>query len=102
MWSARDAWTWNDNPGIQGGTNQRLLAIRKARISRAFLIKERKFSEKKNGWLATQWDSNRSPGNFPANGEFYREYCNPGLIGPHFVARNRSAAATSCAIPYSG
>jgi hypothetical protein len=33
---------------------QRLLAMRKARISRAFLIKERKFSENKNAWLVTQ------------------------------------------------
>jgi hypothetical protein len=30
---------------------QRLLAMRKARVSRAFLIKERKFSENKNAWL---------------------------------------------------
>jgi hypothetical protein len=32
----------------------RLSAMRKARIWRAFLIKERKFSENKNAWLATQ------------------------------------------------
>jgi hypothetical protein len=30
---------------------QRLSAMRKARIWRAFLIKERKFSENKNAWL---------------------------------------------------
>jgi hypothetical protein len=36
---------------------QRLLAMRKARISRAFLIMERKFSENKNAWLG-QKDSN--------------------------------------------
>jgi hypothetical protein len=33
---------------------QRLLAMRKARIWRAFLIKERKFSENRNGWLTSQ------------------------------------------------
>ena len=36
---------------------QRLLAMRKAHISRAFLIKERKFSENKNPWLGRE-DSN--------------------------------------------
>jgi hypothetical protein len=46
----------------------------KARISRAFQIKERTFSENKNAWLATQWDSNQSPHKFPANREFYREF----------------------------
>jgi hypothetical protein len=34
---------------------QRLLAIRKARIWRAFLIEERKFSKNKTAWL-TCWD----------------------------------------------
>jgi hypothetical protein len=33
---------------------QRLLAMRKARIWRAFLIEERKFSKNKTAWLATQ------------------------------------------------
>jgi len=33
---------------------QRLLAMRKARIWRAFLIEERKFSKNKTVWLATQ------------------------------------------------
>src|SRR5216684_736103 len=33
---------------------QRLLAIRKARIWRAFLIEERKFSKNKNAWLGRE------------------------------------------------
>src|SRR5258708_35535759 len=33
---------------------QRLLAIRKTRSLRAFLIRRRKFSKNGNGWLATQ------------------------------------------------
>jgi hypothetical protein len=33
---------------------QRLLALIKAHIWRAFLIKKRKFSENSNAWLATQ------------------------------------------------
>jgi hypothetical protein len=36
---------------------QRLLAMRKARIWRAFLIEERKFSKNKTGWLGRE-DSN--------------------------------------------
>jgi hypothetical protein len=36
---------------------QRLLAIRKARIWRAFLIEERKFSKNKTAWLTWE-DSN--------------------------------------------
>jgi hypothetical protein len=51
----------------------RLSAMRKARIWRAFLIKERKFSENKNAWLATQCRSHPSPAKFPANREFFRE-----------------------------
>jgi hypothetical protein len=36
---------------------QRLLPVRKARIGRAFLIDERKFSENRNAWLGRE-DSN--------------------------------------------
>jgi hypothetical protein len=36
---------------------QRLLAMRKARVWRAFLIQRRKFSETRNGWLGRE-DSN--------------------------------------------
>src|SRR4029077_4386528 len=34
-----------------------------------------KFSNFRTAWLATQWDSNQSPCNFPANREFNRENC---------------------------
>ena len=32
---------------------------------------------------------------FPANREFYREFCDSGALRADFVARNRGAAATS-------
>jgi hypothetical protein len=32
---------------------------------------------------------------FPANREFYREFCDSGALRADFVARNRCAAATS-------
>src|SRR6266566_5296560 len=38
---------------------------------------------------------------FPANREFYREFCDSGALRADFVARNRGAAATSWTIPYS-
>ena len=58
---------------------QRLLAIRKARVWRAFLIQRRKFSETRNAWLTWE-DSNlhipdrKTP--FEMSGEF-----------PHFSSK---------------
>jgi hypothetical protein len=66
---------------------QRLLAMRKARVWRAFLIQRRKFSETRNGWLATQCRSHQSPRKFPANREFYRETCDFGAPYTDFVAK---------------
>jgi hypothetical protein len=63
--------------------------MRKARTWRPFLIKKRKFSENKNGWLATQCGSHPSPGEFPANREFYREFCDSGALRAGFDARYR-------------
>ena len=59
------------------------------------------FSDYRTGWLATQWDSNRSPGVFPANREFYREICNPTAQKDDFEVRNRCAAGTFQTIPYT-
>jgi hypothetical protein len=78
---------------------QRLLAMRKARISQTFLIKQRKFSENKNVWLATRWYANQSPRKFPANREFYREFSGFGPKNAHFAAETVCAAATFRSIP---
>ena len=56
MDSAGDFWEFS-TPNVQNICLQRLLAMRKARIWRAFLIKERKFSEIRNAWLGRE-DSN--------------------------------------------
>jgi hypothetical protein len=50
-------------------------------------------------WLATQWDSNRSPHVFPANREFYREIA--GIRGSRRGNYEKSlrAAAVFAAIP---
>jgi hypothetical protein len=40
---------------------QRLLAMRKARIWRAFLIQRRKFSETRNAWLEQEDSNSRIP-----------------------------------------
>jgi hypothetical protein len=79
---------------------RRLLAMRKAHIWRAFLIRRWKFSETHIAWLATQWVSNRSPCEFPANREFYREFCTFKAPWTDFVARICCAAGTFRAIPY--
>jgi hypothetical protein len=79
----------------------RLSAMKKARIWRAFLVKQRKFSENKNAWLAAQCRSHPSPRKFPANREFYRENRYFGAPGDDLGARSRCAAATSREIPYS-
>jgi hypothetical protein len=38
---------------------------------------------------------------FPANREFYREFCDFEGVRADFVARNRCAAGTSQGIPYA-
>jgi hypothetical protein len=67
----------------------------------AFLIRERKFSENKNAWLAAQWDANQSPPKFPANREFNREIIDFGVLIDTFGAEYRCAAATFRIFPYS-
>jgi hypothetical protein len=44
-------------------------------------------SDRRNGWLATQCRSHLSPGKFPANREFYREFCIFEAKETTFVAR---------------
>jgi hypothetical protein len=53
---------------------QRLMAMRKARIWRAFLTKERKFSENKNAWLGRQVSNWQIPFGAP-------EYAAPFFLG---------------------
>jgi hypothetical protein len=47
-----------------------------------------------NAWLATQCRSHPSPGKFPANREFNREFCSFWALRGDLVARNRSATVT--------
>jgi hypothetical protein len=54
----------------------------------------RKFSVARNAWLATQCRSHPFPQEFPANREFYREFCILGALRVDFVARNCCTAAT--------
>ena len=57
------------------------------------------FSRRRTGWLATQCRSPPPPRKFPANREFYREFCNFRAPRTDSGARNRCAAAISRAIP---
>jgi hypothetical protein len=59
------------------------------------------FSGLGTAWLALQCRSHPSPRDFPAIREFNREFCNSEAFGDGFGARNRCAAATYRAIPYS-
>jgi hypothetical protein len=61
----------------------------------------RKFSESRTAWLALQCRSHPSPRDFLAIREFNWEFCNSEAFGDGFGARNRCAAATYRAIPYS-
>jgi hypothetical protein len=61
----------------------------------------RKFSESRTAWLALQCGSHPSPRDFAAIREFNWEFCNSEAFGDGFGARNRCAAATYRAIPYS-
>lgn len=62
MFRSGGIWTFHlarsrENMDLGLGFNnglQRLLAVRKARIWRGFVIKESKFSENRTAWLATQ------------------------------------------------
>ena len=58
-------------------------------------------SGRRTGWVATQWDSNPSPCEFPANREFYREFCDFELSEAGLGGRIRCAAATFRTIPYA-
>jgi hypothetical protein len=83
---------------------QRLLAMRKARIWRAFLVQRRKFSETRNGWLTSEDSNSHIPDwkkPFEMSGEFPH-------ISPEFEAgdfslppRPRSADRTSSLIRVS-
>jgi hypothetical protein len=59
------------------------------------------FSGSAELWLATQWDSNQSPVEFPANGEFYREFRGLGDQRGDIGAENLRAAAAFCVFPYT-
>jgi hypothetical protein len=80
-------WPKSANAGLR-----RLSRIRKARIWWAFLVKKRKFSKNRNGWLATQCRSHQSPHKFPANREFYREFCIFAALRLFFASRSPCAA----------
>jgi hypothetical protein len=60
-----------------------------------------RFSESRTAWLALQCRSHPSPRDFPAIREFNWEFCNSEAFGDGFGARNRCAAATYRATPYS-
>jgi hypothetical protein len=57
------------------------------------------FSDLGTAWLATQWNTNLSPRNFPANREFYRENHDFSPQGGNSKASNRCAAETFQQIP---
>ena len=59
------------------------------------------FSGSAELWLATQWDSNQSPVEFPANREFYREFRGLGDQRDDIGAENLRAAAAFCVFPYT-
>jgi hypothetical protein len=64
------------------------------------LVFSRNFPKSQTAWLATQWDSNPSPSKFPANREFYREFCDFGSLWADLEVRNRCTAVTFRTIPY--
>jgi len=60
----------------------RLLAMRKARIWRAFLIRRRKFSETHIAWLATQCNRTCLYENSLVSGNFTGNFAISGLLQP--------------------
>jgi hypothetical protein len=74
---------------------QRQLAMRKARIWRGFLIKERKFPENRNAWLARE-DSILDM----ANSKSDALACLRGAAEPHFVRIHKPLETFEFREPY--
>ena len=54
----------------------------------------------RTAWLATQCRSHRSPLKFPANREFYGEFCILAALRLCLASRSPCAAGTFCSIPW--
>jgi hypothetical protein len=67
--------------------------LEKPAVGGPFCHQRRKFSETRNAWLATQRRSHLSPGKFPANREFNKEFRDFGGLETRPLARKRCSAA---------
>jgi hypothetical protein len=85
----------------QSGRPETESKARKAGISGQFSRLLGSRAERRTAWLATQCCSHPSPVKFPANREFYREFCISEARRDDFAARKRCAAATFYEIPYA-
>ena len=68
---------------------------------RLFLAKSQRPPNRRSAWWWMQSDRTGLSGQFPANREKNREFCNSGASEANFVARNHCAAATFYEIPYA-
>ena len=85
----------------QIGSPEIIDRLAKATIGGHFCDSSERISRGWTAWLAPQCCSHRSPHNFPANREFYREFWNSGALSGDSSARNYRAAAAFRTFPCS-